>query len=601
MAKKTQNDNYTFEEKFNDYGEYDKIEENNYNYDYSINSVEAAPNYEEERKDEDPDRSDFIKKLIIGLGIIILIIIIILLLLRSCTNSNNNENQKINLEDTLLQAAKSYYKDLDGELPTTKATCGKVTSNVLQTLEYIGSDFDECDKENTYVKVCLLESGKYQYIPVLSCESTKTNFEDFKDGNETNLIEDKTDVEFLFKASYIDSASAKYGKVEELWKDEITYKNYKTLATTNYYRYRDKEYKWILQKRYYYPNDVTTSSDVTTYYVDYPANNYINKTGQTTAYRYYTLTNKVYAPNGYDGYATTAPAGYPYYDENESIAYVYYKTREWVEQGKPNKIAPTKMYICTNPNVPGNEFYSYDECSTNANVKYNEGYTVTKKVIYTCDAGVTTTSQSSSCYSCLKGSLNSTSTSCGYYTEFGKATSTPCDTKKKDICQTETYVMKRWYKATITYYGNTSPTGQVPYYKKAPVAGAIKDESTGKTVYKWYKLVESGSTQTYSAVAPTEDAVKTADYQWGNWSKYSKTAPEKIKGSREIETKVKVKLQQLLDNGSSSKIEISSEYLTEDELIKKLQAKGFKVYTLSDVYLNGEINLDIKLRYRNRI
>ena len=38
------------------------------------------------------------------------------------------------------------------------------------------------------------------------------------------------------------------GPVEEMWKDEIKYASYKTVATTKYYRYRDQLFIWKISE-----------------------------------------------------------------------------------------------------------------------------------------------------------------------------------------------------------------------------------------------------------------------------------------------------------------------------------------------------------------
>lgn len=603
MEKRTHKNEVTFEEKFNDYGEYENS--SNEEMDYSITSIETAPNYEDNSRnsyedENDPDNGEFIKRLLIALMLFAVIVIIILLLLKACAKGNMNNNEP-DLEGALLKAGKDYYSELVDELPSVKGTCTTVTLNVLRSLEYLGNEYDECDGENTYVKVCLLNNGDYHYLPIMSCHSIKTDFGDYKKGTEEDLTKDKSDVMFTYKATYLDEAETVYGKTEEYWEGEVPYKNYKTVGSTTYYRYRDKEYTWTLRKRYYYPGDKTNASEIGTYYAKYPANNYVNSTGKTTAYRYYTLTDKTYYPNGAYGYELTAPNGYPYYDESESIAYVYYKQKTWTEQSKPILNSPTKMYVCKNPDKPTFEFFSYDECSTNANEKYNEGFTVTDRIIYTCDAGITTVSSSSKCKICSSGGLKSDGTSCGYYSDWSTPSSTKCDTSKKDICQSVTYIMKRWYKAEKEYYGNTSPTGQVPYYKEAPVAGAIKDESTATTVYKWYKLVDGGVTTEYSASAPAQDALKTDSYRWGEWTKYSTTKPKTISGTRQIEKKAKLKVKRIISSSESSWKDVSNTYLTEQELVKELQKLGYKVNTLEDVMLIGDVKITIQLNYRDRI
>lgn len=604
MTNRTHKDEVTFEEKFNDYGEY----ENNTGEDYSISSIDTAPNYDDyEYEKEDDGTWDLVKRLSIAVVAIIIIIILILLLLRACTGTPGTKPSE-DLEGKLIKAGKDYFALMEDEKPSVKGTCNTVTLSVLKDLEYLGDEFKDCDGSLTYVKVCLLDSGKYHYLPIMECagEDYDTKFDEFTPGTESDLVADKSDVKFEYNAQYLEDEKATYGKTEELWKDEIKYDNYKTLSVVNYYRYRDKEYTWTLRKRLYYPGDVLNASDLDTYYTAYPANNYINKTAKATVYRWYTIKNKQYYPQ-YSGYAAQEPSGYPYYDEKESVAYVYYRTRKWVETSKPNRVSPQKMYVCTNPSVKGKKYYSYEECSLNTNEQYNAGYTVTERILYTCDNGMTEVSASATCLACPSGSaLKSDNSSCGNYSKWSGWTinqdfSPVCNVKNTDTCDSQVIVMKRWYKGDKEYVGNTSPTGQSPYYATSPKEGAIADLSTKATGYKWYKLVNTTTTTEYYATSPQQDAIPTDTFKWGSWTKYSTTKPETKKGSREIQTRVRVKLQQVLSSSESSWKELDKNYMSEKDLIKKLQDLGYKVNTLEDVTLNGDIKLLIKLYHRDRI
>ena len=120
--------------------------------------------------------------------IIIILLIIILLLLRKC-------GKKPNYED-LLTAGKKYFTQENGQMPTSKGECNTVTLEQLQNTGLIGSNYKSCDKNATYVKVCILPSGSRQYTPVLSCENDKTSFEDYKEGYESNLTKDVSEYYF---------------------------------------------------------------------------------------------------------------------------------------------------------------------------------------------------------------------------------------------------------------------------------------------------------------------------------------------------------------------------------------------------------------------
>ena len=603
---KGDHDEVTFEEKFNDYGDYD----NNTGEDYRISGIDSTPNYDYEYEDDDKDNKELVKKTTVIMLGIILLVIIILILLKACsgTGVNKGNNSSESLEDKLIKAGKDYFSVLTTELPDTKGTCNTVSLDVLTQLDYLGEEFNVCDKTYTYVKACMLNNADIQYTPFMSCEgpNNTTNFGEWKPGDETDLTKDKSDVKFLYTASYIkDSSDSTYGKVEEFWKNEIPYDNYKTISSTNYYRYRDKEYIWMLRKRYYYPGDVLNASDIDTYYIDSPSNKYVNKTGKTIGYRWYTLNNKVYYPTN-DGYAYTAPNGYPLHDDSENVAYTFYYTRTWNEVAKPTSVSPQLMYMCVNPEVSNRIYNSYEPCSLNSSAAYNYGYTETKGTYYTCDGGLTKVDASARCLSCPEGSsLRGDKSSCGSFSSWSSAKinndfSPVCDVNL-DTCTSRLVVVYRWYKADIAYIGNESPTGQSPYYTKSPQEGAVKDVDTAKTVYKWYKLVDAGETNEYSSVSPAQDATKTSKYKWGEWTNYSSTKPKTVSGSREIQKKVKVKLKRIITSSNSSRAKVTEDYVTEEELIKKLRKLGYEVNSISDASNIGEVTVTSKMYYRDRI
>jgi hypothetical protein len=76
----------------------------------------------------------------------------------------------------------------------------------------------------------------------MECDGTAndTTFSSWVEGTPSDLTADKSDVKFEYKAEYLNSDDSNYGAEEEVWQDEITYENYKTVKLTNYYKYRDK-------------------------------------------------------------------------------------------------------------------------------------------------------------------------------------------------------------------------------------------------------------------------------------------------------------------------------------------------------------------------
>ena len=85
-----------------------------------------------------------------------------------------------------------------------------------------------------------------------------------------------------------------------MWKDEIKYTSYKTIATTKYYRYRDKLFIWKISDKTYYTStgEKKKASDVKEYYTVSPNNKYNLSSDKTTeAYKWFTTTGgtKTYA------------------------------------------------------------------------------------------------------------------------------------------------------------------------------------------------------------------------------------------------------------------------------------------------------------------
>ena len=96
------------------------------------------------------------------------------------------------------------------------------------------------------------------------------------------------------------------------------------------------------------------------------------------------------------------------------------------------------------------------------------------------------------------------------------------------------------------------------YYAEAPVKDAIKDESTGTTAYNWYK---EGTKRVsgYSSTAPKgyPDATKTSDSRWTEFTDWSSKKPGSA-SYRKIESKTKVKLQEIQGTNENSFEEIGS-------------------------------------------
>ena len=164
-----------------------------------------------------------------------------------------------------------------------------------------------------------------------------------------------------------------------------------------------------------------------------------------------------------------------------------------------------------------------------------------------------------------------------------------------------------WYKltgGTKSYYpsGSSNASGEKVYYTGAPVAGATKDSSTKATAYKWYKATETETTE-YTAVAPKgyADATKTNKSKWGAWTEYSTKNPKVSDGrNRQIETKTKIKLQEIKGTTDSSWEDLSTTYVSEEEMINIYKQNKYNVNSLQDINNNGELKYDIKMIIRNK-
>ena len=232
-------------------------------------------NYYQERGEE----RNWPKVALIVLGVIILVLIIFLLI-RGCGKNNGINGD---LEDKLLKAGKEYYSIDDSLLPQATGECKTVTLGSLVDEQLLNNDdYTDCNKDKTYVKVCKLESGNYHYLPVMQCGSKLADdyFTTWKEGNESDLVADKSDVRFAFLGERLEISDSALGSEETAWLDELNGVNYKTVSSTKYYRYRDLTWKWQLTDKDYYGNN--------SYYTSSPSSDYTNTDGSTTGWKWYT-------------------------------------------------------------------------------------------------------------------------------------------------------------------------------------------------------------------------------------------------------------------------------------------------------------------------
>lgn len=494
------------------------------------------------------------KIVLIVLGIIILALIIFLVV-KGCTN---REDEIIDIEQELLEAGKVYYNTDITLLPQVSGECGFVTLGKLveEGLITHSESYNTCNNTETYVKVCKLESGNYHYLPVLQCEENVTNFTNWKEGTESNLIVDKTDVKFTFKGEYKKVEDNVATKKETAWLDELTGVNYQTISSTKYYRYRDMVWKWQTSKKEYY------SKDGVEYFASAPNSEFTSPEGQTTGYKWYTLVST--------------------------------GEKEWQKTSDPTKVEATLLrYICHNGKYSTTECGAgFTQLSGSNGGYYCIGATtefLSSKVPcsqkgeewkeygrqYTCN-GTDIVNKGTVCaQTCPAGTvLNEEKTACG---------------KLVDV------KAKKYYSS-----GSSNVNDEKNYYVTAPAEGAIKDESTATKVSKYIRI-STVTTDKYYSKSPGEGYTKVGEGIWGSWTDYQTTKPKEYANTRQIETRTKILFKRINNNtGLDNWVAISDDYLTEAALITKFQSLGYKVNTLEDIEKATDLRYQIKLEYRDR-
>ena len=558
--------------------------------------------YEDDNRNED---SGLTKKIVIVILVIIAIILLIYLL-TSCGNrkidNGGNKNTKFDYEAALLEAGKTYFKNNIDEVPTAPGECNLVDLEALIGKGLLNSSkFGTCNINNTYVRLCILENGTKHYTPWLTCtdKNSESEYAPLKVGTLNDIVVDKTYTEFKYLPQKYNS-EGNLGDEEELWKDEIKYEKYKTINSATYYRYRDLLYRWDVTKRSYYTStgDRESANEVTEYYTVSPASGYNNFDSKTTeAYKWYTTNavkeywlkngSEAWAPQGYN------PSEYPYRDP-QGVDKTMYRTRNIT-----GTYSPKLYYVCSTSASSSIVVYQTKPCGQGTNTNY----TYQKETIYSC-ADPTSGDDSPRAME-----VNSANAVCNKYSAWSSATSTQCDTNNAGLCQKITQTFYKWYKLVDgterTYWPSNSKTagGERVYYTEAPVSGAIKDTTTKATAYKWYKETKS-RTDSYSAVAPSgySTATKTNESKWGDWSGWSDKNPKTSDGrERQIETRVKIKLKQIKDGTNDNWENLSNDYLTEEQLIKVFNEKGYEnIKTLADITNNGEIRYKLQMSVRNK-
>ena len=396
-------------------------------------------------------------------------------------------------------------------------------------------------------------------------QNSDTEYGELKEGSLLDIKTDSTYTEFSFLPQVSKNGEEILGNVEEMWQEDIKYNSYKTISSTKYYRYRDKLYVWDLIDRNYYSSSGTknSASQVNEYYVSSPSVYFTLSSDKTTeAYKWYTSrsSKEYYTVNGQKALSTQAVGNYTIKDP-AGVDVTRYRTRTVT-----GTYSPYKYYKCSTSCSSSVIKYQRTECGTGSSPQYS----CSRGVIYSCttDASLVRSNEVSSNYKCKK------------YSSWSDLTSTKCDISKSDVCEAYTITFYYWYRNvedSRIYYpsGASRASGENVYYVSEPFKGAIKDTSTRTTSYKWYnERVQRGDA--YLAVPPSghTTAKKTSDSRWSNWSDWSTTNPNVKDGrERDIETKTKIKLQEIQGMSNGSWVNLSDDYLSETGVIKLFQEK----------------------------
>ena len=436
-------------------------------------------------------------RIIISFLVLIAIIIIILLLIKSCG--------KANLRHDLVEAAKDYYEIYPELLPTEVGECLSVTLGDLEKEGLIKvSDYDACDKELTYVTVCYLESKTYHYSAILECGDDE-QYGIWQDGDESD-IDENSDIRYKFLGEELQTGT-----------------------------------------KYYYPNDATDATKVIEYYASIPKSGYTGKEDEQIGYKWYTEKNVNQYWN--DGkYSSTQPDGYSMKGSSTTVTkYSVTKPssasyREIVSATlyRTQSVARPFSWVCVNPNNPNDVVVSDKPCSGVHNKAEDIRFTCNGK-----DEVKVTAEQIN----------NKDFPSCGDWSNYStKACTTNYLTGVK--CEKQsgykyTDTQWKWYKnVTVkSYYpsGSNDAKNENTYYISSPTSGAIKDESSKNTVYKFYKL----------------DEATTGESSYEEW------------------------------------LPITDGYVSLNEMLEAFRNKNYDVYSLSDINKIDNIRYQFKMQYRN--
>lgn len=173
---------------------------------------------------------------------------------------------------------------------------------------------------------------------------------------------------------------------------------------------------------------------------------------------------------------------------------------------------------------------------------------------------------------------------------------------------TQNYAYK-WYLENEDglrhYYpsGTTDVEKENIYYLVAPVKNAIRDEETKTYAYKYYYVTNTEKSE-YLPAKPSNNAKKLESTEtWSNFSPYSLAIPDSApfgKGNRQIETRVEVEVIPIItkDDEELEWDEVTSDYITEEELVEKLQDLGYDVTNINDIKTLPDVMYSLHQTYK---
>ena len=587
-------------------------------------TIEDANNFQTIETSEAPSNNNFtyveekernidIKKILIIVGAVIVLAGIIFLIYYLITNSNKSDEYK----NMLVEAGQTYYERNGNELPNSYGDCNTITLNTLIQNNLITDKTlsNKCDKTNTTIKTCKLSDNSYHYTPTLSCDNEKLNTEysNWLLGNQSDLVKNSSDVRFMFSISATElpenlDAIPNEDHIEgEIPFEEWTYQEINKRVV---YHSREQLYNWYTLTNYYYPNDSTTEAKVNEYYLSAPNATYKNKGNSATVYKWFIGMNLVYNNGAFVSesvypYTVKGTEGTPYvwattdYPDIKSyrrtVSDYIYRTRKL----ESTDVLTDTDYYCINDSN-GNKWVSKNvACNDSLSGEVGTIRAYQYKCYWKNDkTNITSQSETWQTFMCtdryyyVNEAINEGYTTKWLPTNCGwDADARPylCDRRMAYVVTDRVW---KWYTPSTKEYHKTN--GETTYYKESPLAQAIKDSATQATGYTWYKTVTNnlGAYKT----SPAANALRGSQ-TWSAWSAWSDT-PIEATNTLEVEQKNMITLKRLITDDTKW-IDITDDYVSEEEAISILKEKGYEINSLEDIFNAKNIKYEVELYYRN--